>query len=89
MHAHIPDKKVTEDIIKKHIDHLKDLDENGQLVLAGPFLDRTGGMVIIKAASFELAKKIVESDPFITNGVQSYQLKEMNLACKDNNYLSP
>jgi uncharacterized protein YciI len=77
------------EILKNHVSYLKELDSKGQLLLTGPFLDRKGGMVIIKAASLDEAEKIAESDPFITSGVQSYQLKAMKQSCKENNYLAP
>ncbi len=77
----------TIDIIKKHIEHLKKLDKNGQLLLCGPFKDYDGGMVIIKAKSFEEAKTIAESDPFIAKGFSTYELRTLELSNKENNHL--
>ena len=75
------------DVIKKHVEHLKKLDENGQLLLCGPFKDYDGGMVIIKAKSFEEAKTIAESDPFIAKGFSTYELRTLELSNKENNHL--
>lgn len=80
-------KDYTIDVIKKHVEHLKRLDENGQLVLCGPFTDYDGGIVIIKAESLEAAKTIAESDPFITEGFSTYELRTLELANKENHYL--
>ena len=46
------------DVINMHVEHLKRLDENNQLVLCGPFTDFDGGIVIIEAESIEDAKLI-------------------------------
>ena len=75
------------DVIKKHVEHLKKLDENSQLLLCGPFKDYDGGMVIIKAKSFEEAKTIAESDPFIAKGFSTYELRTLELSNKENNHL--
>lgn len=80
-------KDYTIDVIKKHVEHLKRLDENGQLVLCGPFTDYDGGIVIIKAESLEAAKTIAESDPFITEGFSTYELRTLELSNAENNHL--
>jgi uncharacterized protein YciI len=80
-------KDYTFDVIKKHVVHLKQLDENGQLVLCGPFKDYDGGMVIIKAESLKTARRIAESDPFITEGFSTYELRTLELSNKENQYL--
>lgn len=80
-------KDYTIDTINKHVEHLKRLDENGQLVLCGPFNDCDGGMVIIKTKSLEEAKTIAESDPFITEEFSTYELRTLELANKENHYL--
>ena len=80
-------KDYTIDTINKHVEHLKRLDENGQLVLCGPFKDYDGGIIILKTESLEAAKMIAESDPFITEGFSTYELRTLELADKENHYL--
>ncbi len=75
------------DVIKKHVERLKKLDENGQLVICGPFLDYNGGIVIIRAESIEEAKIIAESDPFIAEGFSTYEVRTLELSNKENKYL--
>lgn len=74
------------EVIKLHVEHLKDLDEQGSLVLCGPF-GEGGGMVVLRAESQSEAKKIAESDPFISQGYKTYQLKSLQIADKSNKYL--
>ena len=80
-------KNYTFDVIKKHAEHLKKLDNNGQLVLCGPFQDYDGGIVILISESIEDAKIIAESDPFITDGFSTYELRTLELSSKENNHL--
>lgn len=80
-------KEYTIDVINRHVEHLKQLDKNGYLVLCGPFIDYDGGMIIIKAESLKAAKMIAESDPFITEGFGTYKLRTLELADKENQYL--
>ncbi len=75
------------DVIKKHVDYLKRLDENDQLVLCGPFKDYDGGIAIINTESIEEAKEIAESDPFITEGFSTYELRTLELSNAENNHM--
>lgn len=43
--------------------------------------------MIIKAASYDEAKEIAESDPFVKKGVESYGLRTLQLSCKENKHL--
>ncbi len=79
--------RITPELIAAHIAHLRQLDENGQLVLCGPFKDHKGGMVVVKADSREAARQIAESDPFIKEGFETYELRTWELACRENDYL--
>ena len=80
-------KDYTTDVINMHVEHLKRLEKNGQLILCGPFKDHKGGIVIIKAESIKEAKIIAESDPFITGEFSTYELRTLKLADKENHYL--
>ncbi len=74
-------------VIEAHVEHLKTLDKNGSLILCGPFCDYPGGIVLFKANSREQAVSIAESDPFISSGCKSYDLRCIQVASKENNYL--
>ena len=80
-------KDYTTDVINMHAEYLKRLDKNDQLILCGPFKDHKGGIVIIKAESIKEAKIIAESDPFITGGFSTYELRTLEIAVKENHYL--
>ncbi|MEM5818414.1 MAG: YciI family protein, partial [Desulfitobacterium hafniense] len=40
-------KPLHEEIIKDHVEYLKELKSQGRLVLCGPFTDYPGGMVVL------------------------------------------
>lgn len=44
-------------------------------------------MVILKAASYEEAQAISESDPFIAEGYKEFQLWTMHVANRENAFL--
>jgi len=80
-------KDYTTDAINLHVEYLKILDDNGQLILCGPFKDYAGGILIIKAESINEAIIIAESDPFIIGRFSTYELRTLELSEKENHYL--
>lgn len=55
--------------IDDHLDHLVRQFQGGSIVLAGPFLDDTGALAVLRAGSVEEAKKIADSDPSVKSGL--------------------
>ncbi|RXJ04652.1 hypothetical protein DS745_03725 [Anaerobacillus alkaliphilus] len=82
-----PGKELTEKLIKEHVHYLKKLESENKLELCGPFSDYKGGMIIIKAKSYEEAKEIAELDPFVISRVESYEIRTWELSCKENNHM--
>ena len=82
-------KALSLDIIKRHVEHLRKLDAEGALVLCGPFSDFPGGMVVVRAESPNEAKAIAEADPFISSGCKTYELRCLEVANAENDYLMP
>ena len=83
----IPHILTSKETIQRHIEHLRNLDKSGCLVLCGPFTDYPSGMVIIRAIDKEEATKIAQSDPFVRENVRSFEVRSWLLANKDNNFL--
>ncbi|HYF80139.1 MAG TPA: YciI family protein [Symbiobacteriaceae bacterium] len=75
------------ELIKAHVAHLRRLDGAGRLVLAGPFDDGAGGMVIIRAESAEEAEALAAADPFVQAGVYDYQVRKWHLSCEANKHM--
>lgn len=71
-----------------HLEHLKKLEAEGTLKMAGPFLDAEnkpcGSLVIVSAENFEAAKVIADSDPYAKAGLfESVDIKPFNWVFKN------
>ena len=79
--------ELTEQLIKDHVEHLKQLDAENKLVLCGFLHDYPGGMVVFNADCYDQAILIAESDPFIHSVCKTYELRCLEVANQDNHYL--
>ena len=81
--------KITKEVVLRHVDHLRELDEAGKVALCGVFKGYPGvaGMVMIKAKSYEEAEEICKTEPLVIEGYATYKLRALQLANKENNYL--
>ncbi|MGC5324852.1 YciI family protein [Brevibacillus sp. SYSU BS000544] len=59
-----------------HLDYINKLFLEGKVVMAGPYTDKRGGMVIYKADSLEEAKLLAQADPAVTSGARTLELRE-------------
>lgn len=80
-------KPLTKEVIEAHVAYLKQLSNDGQLVLCGPFSDYPGGMVIVRATSLEQAISLAEKDPLIACGYKDYHMRTLEVANVDNGFL--
>jgi uncharacterized protein YciI len=51
--------------VEAHVGYLRSLLEQQVLVIGGPFLDGSGGMAVIRAATLDAAETIAFEDPTI------------------------
>ncbi len=81
--------KMTKAVVTRHVEHLRELDDNGQVELCGAFKGYPGvaGMVIIRAQSYEEAEAICKTEPLVVEGYATYKLHALQVANRDNNYL--
>lgn len=64
-------KPVFEQDLQAHGGYMFGLQEEGTLLLGGPYLDDTGGLVLMLADDLDAAKEVLASDPAIEEGVFS------------------
>lgn len=63
-----------------HLDYQREIEKRGMLVAAGPLSDEKGeawtgkGMIVLRAADLEEARKIADADPMHRDGVRKYTL---------------
>ena len=81
--------RLTKAAVERHVAKLKSLDEAGRIEHAGVFKGYPGvaGMYILRAESYEEAEAICKTEPLVVEGFASYELKALQVADKENNYL--
>jgi len=52
-----------------HLDNLRPLVQRGKVVLAGPFTDGSGSLIVIDMDSEAQAMAFAHGDPYVTQGV--------------------
>jgi uncharacterized protein YciI len=52
-----------------HLAHLAPLDREGRVVLAGPFTDGAGSLIVVEAETAAEVWELVARDPYVVNGV--------------------
>jgi len=77
---------LNEEAVRRHIEHLRRLDDEGKMVLSGPFTDYGGGMVVIRAESREEADGIFRADPFVSEGYKTYEVRTLAEANRGNGF---
>ena len=81
--------RITKKIVTEHVENLRRLDDAGKLELCGVFKGFPGmaGMYILRADSREEAEELCGLEPLVMGGYASYQLVDLLLASRENNYL--
>ena len=78
----------SEQLLLKHVAHLKRLNKQGKLFLCGPFTDDKSALQILNAKNINEANDLVNEDPFIQQGYyKQVEVKELIEANADNNWL--
>ncbi|MFL6159916.1 MAG: YciI family protein [Marmoricola sp.] len=68
-------------IMHTHADHLAGLLDQGVLILAGPtFGDVNTGVAVLEADDEDAARAVMMSDPAITSGLMTPELRPMRVA---------
>ena len=76
----IPGKGVSEQPLLKHGRYLKELMDKGLLQFAGPFLDDSGGLLLLKVADESEARRIAEHDPAVLEQILEPEIHPFRIA---------
>jgi len=82
-------KRMNKAAVLRHVDNIKQLDDEGKLELCGVLRKVPGyaGMVILRAASYEEAEELCKREPLVINGYATYKLMSLQVGNRENNYL--
>ncbi len=59
-----------------HRAYLKQLFEQGRIIASGPFVPRTGGVLLLRAADRAGVDAVIVADPFHLQGIARYDVRE-------------
>jgi uncharacterized protein YciI len=76
-------------IVQRHAHHLAELDAQGRLVMAGPFVDSPLGLLIMKGSTKAEIRRILNADPMITSGIKTFDIATWVLATRENGFMPP
>jgi uncharacterized protein YciI len=81
--------KINGEMVRKHVQRIKEMDDDGKLVLCGPTKSYPGvaGIIIFRAGSQEEAEEMCKAEPFVVEGYATYKLVSMRPGNRENNYL--
>jgi uncharacterized protein YciI len=82
----VASRELTREVIAKHAQHLRELDEDGTLVLAGPFTDDPSGLLVLRSKNKDEIKSIMDQDPLIREGFRTFAVRTWLMANRKNNY---
>ena len=82
-------KRMNKAAVLRHVDNIKQLDDEGKLELCGVLRKVPGyaGMVILRAESYEDAEELCKREPLVVDGYTTYKLMSMQVGNRENNYL--
>jgi uncharacterized protein len=68
-------------LLPAHLEYMIGLEKRGLLFASGPLADGEGpptgaGLTILRTSSAQEARAIADADPFVVNGLRTFELKE-------------
>jgi uncharacterized protein YciI len=68
-------------VLPEHLEYMIGLEKQGTLFASGPLTAAPGqplgdGLTVLRAASAEEARAIASADPFVVNGLRSFEVRE-------------
>jgi uncharacterized protein len=82
----IPERPLCREVVDLHAAHLAELDDSGKLVMAGPIVEREGGLIVLRTESAAEAMAIAEEDPLVRGAYQTYELGTWLMSNRQNDY---
>ena len=79
-------KGMTADLVKNHVEHIRNLSKNKVLFLCG-LLKGYGAMLILETKSQKEAESYIKQDPLIVQQNYCYSIHELKEANENNNFL--
>ena len=71
-------------LLPEHLEYMISLEKRGVLFASGPLSDGQGpptgaGLTVLRGAGMDEARELAEADPFVRNGLRTFELKEWTI----------
>jgi uncharacterized protein YciI len=71
-------------LLPAHLEYMISLEKRGVLFASGPLSDGKGppsgaGLTVLRVGSAQEARTLAEADPFVVNGLRSFEIKEWTI----------
>jgi uncharacterized protein YciI len=88
--VYTPDASIIAKARPAHREYLTGLEQQGKLVISGPFSDDRGGLLVYEADTAAEVEKLIAEDPFATQGVfVSWEIRPWNVVFINRKLLCP
>ncbi len=88
--AYTPDASTIAKARPAHREYLTGLQQQGKLVISGPFSDDRGGLLVYEAETPAQVEKLIGEDPFARQGVfVSWEIRPWNVVFVNRDLLCP
>jgi uncharacterized protein len=82
----VPERPLSPEVMDLHAAHLAELDDSGKLVMAGPLVECSGGLIVLRTESPAEALAIAEEDPLVRGAYRTYELATWVMSNRQNGY---
>jgi uncharacterized protein len=88
--VYTPDASTIAKARPAHREYLAGLQQQGKLVISGPFSDDRGGLLVYEADTPAQVEKLIAEDPFARHGVfVSWEIRPWNVVFVNRDLLCP
>lgn len=77
--AYDPGKSIYRQDLREHASYMQQLQNSGELLLAGPLSNETGAMILLKVKTEKDAIALVQKDPAVIKKIFVYEVKQWDI----------
>jgi uncharacterized protein YciI len=70
--------KIVDSYLLAHREFLQQEYDNNRLIVSGPLIPRTGGIILSQLKNRDEVESLIKQDPFYTQGIADYEIFEFD-----------
>lgn len=87
--AWVPGRSVFQQALQPHLQYMHQLVASGVIRIGGPFLDDTGGLVVVDLDTLDAARACAEADPAVRDGIMQVDVHPWRVMSDELAVISP